>query len=123
MPSPIVTFVNSTQVDVNWGVQNFHKGGPILRYELRICSQRTEACHEFHYPAEYSRADLILDQVKNDLAPNCYNESVTNFFNFTVRSVTFKNEDETFFSEWSPEEIVPAYCEGESHNPHNLSLI
>ena len=40
MPEPKVTFVNSTEVMVEWGHEHFHKGGPMIAsYEVNITHQ------------------------------------------------------------------------------------
>ena len=43
MPAPVVTFINSTEVEVKWDPSSFHHGGPIIdSYELIINSTKTE---------------------------------------------------------------------------------
>lgn len=112
MPPPIVTFVNATEVKVVWDLDSFHHGGPIDHFELKVCSQWTEACHR-SLTKDKTETKLMLDQVKEDLSPDCYNASVTNMFNFTIRSVTFDAKtDQKFSSPWSQVEVVPAYCRG-----------
>lgn len=112
MPSPAVTFVNSTEVKVEWHTRQFQHGGPIKRYDLQICSEHTNACYIKTYENNKSKDTLVLDKINNDLAPDCQNSTVTNMFTFRIRSVTHNDSGDEFESPWSPDEIVPAYCQG-----------
>ena len=93
-----------------WNENDFHKGGPIERYELNVTSQRTGRFDIFHITGNETKYQILLD--KFDLAPDCTNSSVTNLFNFTIRSVTKNSNKQEFSSNWSSVEIVPAYCKG-----------
>merc|ERR1719361_2102308 len=55
--------------------------------------------------------EYFLDKINNDLAPDCNDSSVTNLFDFRIRSITFNKDEQEFPSNWSPIEVVPAYCE------------
>lgn len=114
MPSPLVTFKNSTQVFVEWG-HLFHKGGPIKQFDLKITHQnlglsKVVAVDAMHNSYSLSLADLGREQ---DWIPDCFNDSITNLYNFSIRAITFdpKTED-TFAGDWSPIEVTPAYCKG-----------
>lgn len=51
---------------------------------------------------------IFLD---NDWSPNCENESLpTSLYNCSIRAVTKDQFETVFYSPWSTEEIVPAYC-------------
>ena len=94
-----------------WDENSFHKGGPILRYELNVSSQRTGGSHIFQISGNKSQVRIFLDKINEDLSPDCNDSSVTNFFDFRIRSVTFNKNDQEFSSYWSSVEVVPAYCE------------
>ena len=46
------------------------------------------------------------------MAPDCTNSSVTNLFDFKIRSITKNTKEQEFPSKWSSAEVVPAYCKG-----------
>jgi len=83
-----------------------------LRYELKVASQRTGGSHDFVISGNDSQIRIFLDKIKDDLAPDCTNSSVTNLFDFRIRSVTYNSDEQEFPSNWSSVEVVPAYCEG-----------
>ena len=87
-----------------------------MRYELQVAYQKTKASHQFVIPGNQSRIQIFLDKVKDDLAPDCVNESsLTNLFDFRIRSVTYNSDEQEFPSKWSSIESVPAYCESKSY--------
>ena len=47
MAPPSVTFLNSTEVRIEWNEGTFHKGGPIKDYEIRVSHQKTGQNHTF----------------------------------------------------------------------------
>ena len=47
MAPPLVTFLNSTEVRIEWNEDAFHKGGPIKDYEIRVSYQKTGHNHTF----------------------------------------------------------------------------
>jgi hypothetical protein len=64
MAAPLVTFTNSTEVRIAWDPINFHRGGPIVRFDIRISYQRTGNVHIVRIPAD--RASLVsvaLDKI------------------------------------------------------------
>ena len=80
---------------------------------MNVSSQRTGGSHLFQISGNESHIRIFLDKINNDLAPDCNDSSVTNFFDFRIRSITFNKDEQEFPSNWSPVEVVPAYCEGE----------
>jgi hypothetical protein len=114
MPAPVITFVNSTEVVISWRHDNFHVGGPVIRYEVRMAF-KNESDYRIEINGSKDRFTVNLDKIKNDWSPDCSNASVaTNLYNFTIRSVVKEdtsNSDE-FISNWSPVEVVPAPCGG-----------
>jgi hypothetical protein len=114
MPSPLVTFRNSTEVDVSWG-HDFHKGGPIREFELQVTHQGLRSNRVLLVSGDANNKTLSLAQIGRDesWSPDCVNGSVTNLYNFSIRAITFDpSTRQTFKSQWSPIEVVPAYCEG-----------
>lgn len=118
-----MTFKNSTEVSVQWG-HLFHKGGPIKQFDLKVTHQNlreskvlsvngSENCHYI------SLFDLGHEQ---NWVPDCVNDSITNLYNFSIRAVTYDFEaDETYAGDWSPIEVVPAYCERKKEQDLNHS--
>ena len=80
---------------------------------MNVSSQRTGGSHLFQISGNESHIRIFLDKINNDLAPDCNDSSVTNLFDFRIRSITFNKDEQEFPSNWSPIEVVPAYCEGE----------
>ena len=113
MPNPMVTFKNSTSAKVEWG-HLFHLGGPLLRFDVNITHQRLGESHVIDAGME-SSVEVAFDKIGHDLSwvPDCYNDSVTNLYNFSVRAVTFDPASEmVYIGDWSREEVTPAYCAG-----------
>ena len=113
MPNPMVTFKNSTLALVEWG-HLFHLGGPLLRFDVNITHQRLRKSHVID-AGRKSGVEVAFDQIGHDLSwvPDCYNESVTNLYNFSVRAVTHNpTSGVKYAGDWSPDEVTPAYCEG-----------
>ena len=52
MAAPIVTFINSTEVRIVWDPINFHRGGPIVRFDIRISYQLTGNVHIVRVPGD-----------------------------------------------------------------------
>ena len=114
MPNPMVTFKNSTTAVVEWG-HLFHLGGPLLRFDVNITHQRLGESHVIDAGTKNS-VEVAFDEIGHDLSwvPDCYNDSVTNLYNFSVRAVTHDPALGMVYSgDWSREEVTPAYCEGE----------
>ena len=109
MPSPMVTFINSTEIKVSWSNETFHLGAPtIQRYEVKIVSQDTseEVFFKDDIPGHLTSIDAILNN-----APDCNNMSMTHLLNVTIRSWT-RDKSEEFVSPLSPVEVISAYCGG-----------
>lgn len=114
MPSPMVTFKNETVAEVEWG-HLFHAGGPVVRYEVNVTHQTLMESHLMAVKGKASRIIVAFDEIGNDMSwlPDCFNDSVTNLYNFTVRAITHDSETGKFYEgDWSPVEVTPAYCEG-----------
>ena len=114
MPNPMVTFKNSTTAVVEWG-HLFHIGGPLLRFDVNITHQRLGESHVIDAGTKNS-VEVAFDEIGHDLSwvPDCYNDSVTNLYNFSVRAVTHDPLLGVVYSgDWSSDEVTPAYCEGE----------
>ena len=112
MLAPMVTFANSTEVEVRWDPKTFHHGGPIKRYELKVIGQRTG--YEKHFndiSGESTKMTISLDKISDDLVPDCANNTITNLYNFTMMAVTY-DENQEYLGPWSQVEVVPAYCRG-----------
>jgi hypothetical protein len=121
MPSPLVNFRNSTEVLVEWG-HAFHKGGPIDRFDLLVAHQALGQETVVKADGNASSILLSLERLRDeqDWAPDCTNQSVTNFYNFSVRAVTKDPaDDKLFFGDWSPVEVVPGYCQGKIAVAHS----
>ena len=114
MPAPVVTFINSTEVEVKWDPSSFHHGGPIIdSYELIINSTKTEEKFIQTIQGNLTRIKLSLTEISENLAPDCTNASMTNnLYNFTIRAVTIDKKFQKYFGDWSHVEVVPAYCGG-----------
>jgi len=63
MLPPFVTFLSSTQVKVSWDTKNFHKGGPMINYEVKIVYQDKENVHIFYSQANSNSVTIQLDQI------------------------------------------------------------
>ena len=111
MPEPTVTFVNSTEVNIAWSSETFNHGGPIKRYDIRLELLQENRTIEYDVKdksSSHMSTSIVLD---SDWSPNCENESsTTNLYNFSIRAVTQDEFGKLFYSPWSPEEVVPAYC-------------
>ncbi len=118
MPTPLVTFRNSTEVLVEWG-HAFHKGGPIDHYDLRVTHDTLEESVELSAPGGTNSLLLSLERlgVDSDWTPDCFNQSLTNLYNFSIRAVT-RDPDlrATYEGDWSPVEVTPAYCSSKCPN-------
>ncbi len=115
MPAPLVTFKNSTEVLIEWG-HAFHKGGPIDRYDLKIAHQTLGESVVRHAKGGSNSLVLSLERVgeDSDWTPDCFNESLTNLYNFSIRAVTVDRVKGSYYlGEWSPVEVTPAYCSSE----------
>ena len=110
MPAPVVTFENSTKVKIQWDPKSFHHGGPILRYEVRVLSETTNENYIEKIDGNLSHTILMLDQIKQNLAPDCSVENMTFPYDFKIRSVTVNDSFHEFNSYWSPKEHIYAYC-------------
>ncbi len=111
MRAPLVTFKNSTVVEVQWGL-DFHRGGPLRQYDVAVARQGLSETHQvFSTPGDVRRIVLALDEIGSEWTPNCYNESITNMYNFSVRAVTVDEANRTYEGDWSPVEVTPAYCQ------------
>ncbi len=113
MPSPLVTFKNSTEVKIEWGHGFFHKGGPLHHFDIKIIHQTLNRSVILEAPghAESSTVSLAKIGENEDWTPDCSNKSITNLYNFTIRAVTVdRSIDQTYEGEWSPTEVTPAYC-------------
>ena len=119
MPSPKVTFVNQTEVNIAWSTDSFHHGGNISKYEINIFSQNLQGSHKIEYdvlnnPQPQLSTNVFLDQIADEMEwlPNCENKSeATNLYNFSIRAITFDPHNrESYKSPWSVDEVVPAYC-------------
>ena len=122
MPNPMVRFKNSTLALVEWG-HLFHLGGPLLRFDVNITHQRLRKSHVID-AGKKNGVEVAFDQIGYDLSwvPDCYNESVTNLYNFSVRAVTHNpTSGVEYAGDWSPDEVTPAYCEGELY--YNVNSI
>ena len=114
MPSPLVTFINSTEVEVQWDPSSFHHGGPIDSYEVIINSSKTEEKFTQIIQGNITKVKLSLTEISENLAPDCTNASMTNnLYNFTIRAVTIDKKFQKYYGDWSLAEVVPAYCGGE----------
>ncbi len=125
MPTPLVTFRNSTEVLVEWG-HAFHQGGPIDHYDLQVAHQTLGESVTLSVKGQSNSVRLSLERLgeDSDWVPDCFNESITNLYNFTIRAVTVDEElDETFLGDWSPVEVTPAYCKREFYVSPTLDLI
>ena len=114
MPNPMVTFKNSTAAVVEWG-HLFHLGGPLLRFDVNITHQRLGESHVIDAGRE-TGVEVAFDKIGHDLSwvPDCYNKSVTNLYNFSVRAVTHDPASGMVYSgDWSRDEVTPAYCKRE----------
>ena len=64
MAAPLATFLNSSEVQIAWDPSDFHRGGPILRYEIRVSYQRTGNEHTVSVPADGpSETSISLDRI------------------------------------------------------------
>ena len=79
---------------------------------MGVSSQRTGGSRLLQISGNESHTRIFLDKIDN-LAPDCNDSSAKNLFDFRMRSITFNKEEQEFPSNWSPIEVVPAYCEGE----------
>ena len=114
MPAPLVTFINSTEVEVKWDPSSFHHGGPIDSYEVVINSSKTDEKFTQIIQGNFTKVKLSLTEISENLAPDCTNASMTNnLYNFTIRAVTIDKKFQKYFGDWSLAEVVPAYCGGE----------
>jgi hypothetical protein len=114
MPSPMVIFKNMTVAKVEWG-HLFHKGGPMLRYDVNITHQSLGESHIIVVAKDQNSVAVAFDEIGRNRSwlPDCFNTSITNLYNFTVRAVTKDPKSgETYKGDWSPVEVTPAYCEG-----------
>lgn len=112
MPAPTVTFKNSTEVLVEWD-RKFHMGGPIDSYEVLVAHQALRETAELHANGDEYNMLVSLDTVveNQDWSPDCFNESLTNLYNFSVRAVTVDGTGKHYRGNWSDVRVTPAYCE------------
>ena len=67
MAAPLATFLNSTEAKITWDSNNFHRGGPISRFELKISYQRTGNMHTVLVPANGSNQVAInLERISEE---------------------------------------------------------
>ena len=85
MASPLVTFLNSTEVRIEWNEDAFHKGGPIKDYEIRVSYQKTGHNHTFRakpLPGK-SVVTVGLDRISAEqVIPVCFYYVFLPFKNF-----------------------------------------
>ena len=127
MHPPKITFVNQSEVNVAWSANEFDHGGPVTGYEINMVSQELQRSHKVTYKLPNDTqlelsTNIMLDQIIDDMdwMPNCGNMSTkTNLYNFSIRAVTYdKYNHKSYYSPWSSEEVVPAYC----YRKYNITI-
>ena len=125
MPPPKVTFVNSSEVNIEWASEEFDHGGPIIKYQIKLTSQTLQRSQVIDYKVKNgfnnqmnTRIDLDRKADGMDWLPNCENQSSnTNLYNFSIRAVTEdKQMGKIYSSPWSLEEVQPAPCYSKFEN-------
>ncbi len=116
MPTPLVTFRNRSTASVEFG-HNFHKGGPIHRFELNVTHQGLQESRLMRIDGDNYKVTIDLNKFADEAAwlPDCVNESVTTLYNFSVRAVTIDEDGKTYIGDWSQPEVTPGYCTGKLH--------
>jgi len=69
MSPPEVHFVGQVEVQVTWDTSNFHKGGPLIDYEIKVAYESEENYHIFttSYPATKKNFLIInLSKLKRE---------------------------------------------------------
>jgi len=65
MSAPQAIFINSSKVVVSWNDTNFHWGGPLVEYEVRIVYQHSGNQHIFRANPPNTSLEINLDQVSD----------------------------------------------------------
>ncbi len=116
MKTPVVKFLNSTEVKVEWDGHAFHVGGPVYRYETKITHLYLNETHIIHADPDAKNIEVNLEEMvtSQGWAPDCFNHSNRNIYGFSTRAVTFDPKStKYYYGDWSIERNEPALCESE----------
>ena len=112
MPSPSVTFKDTTNITIEFG-HFYQMGGPSPEFQLNITNVGLNESRLMTYQENF--VSLSLDDLQ--WAPECnQNETEKKLypFVFTVRAVTTDiSTGRKFYGDWSPAEIQNSLCKGE----------
>jgi hypothetical protein len=114
MPTPSVTFKNSSDLYVEWG-HYYQKGGPVARYELKIMNLALSDTKIIAVDKSNNRVDISLNGTDGlQWAPDCLNLlNGTTPLSFSIRAVTYdESNGEYYDGAWSHQEDQSAYCKG-----------